>query len=284
MILMSNNQWKCDTNRPAWIAMGEDCSAEGRVGGLVRAYKEILPDVIGLQEVSMHMEDLMMQQLRSFTAEDGSSVHYDLITGGDTPILYRDDKLLLVASGFFRYGESIPGFGGSFNNSGTKSYAYGVFRDLATGKMFALMSTHLWWKDSNPESKHYQPYSDEARAYQIKLAISKMDEVLAEYKCPGVIMGDFNAIMGSQCLNAVEEKGWIEAHTITEGERDETRGHHPCGDFGYIRNEPGVFAQAIDHIIVEKNTSMRVHSYLRLTDEWFDKVSDHYPLFIDVTL
>jgi hypothetical protein len=29
---------------------------------------------------------------------------------------------------------------------------------------------------------------------------------------------------------------------------------------------------------------MRVHSYLRLTDEWFDKVSDHYPLFIDVTL
>ena len=84
MILMSNNQWKCDTNRPAWIAMGEDCSAEGRVGGLVRAYKEILPDVIGLQEVSMHTEDLMMQQLRSFTAEDGSSVHYDLITGGDT--------------------------------------------------------------------------------------------------------------------------------------------------------------------------------------------------------
>ena len=27
MRLMSNNQWKCDKNREAWIERGEDCSA-----------------------------------------------------------------------------------------------------------------------------------------------------------------------------------------------------------------------------------------------------------------
>ena len=232
----------------------------------------------------MRMEDLMLDHLRSFTAENGESVHYDLITGGDTPILYRDDKLLLIASGFFRYDEAVPGYEGCFNNSGTKSYAWGVFREIATGKMFALMSTHLWWKHEDPSDPHYQPFSAEARAYQISLAIREMNKVLAEYKCPGVIMGDFNAIMGSQCLNAVYENGWQEAHDVTTGERDETRGHHPCGDFGYIRNEPGTFAQAIDHIIIEKNSTLRVNSYLRLTDEWYDKVSDHYPVYIDVTL
>lgn len=281
---MSNNQWKCDQNRPAWIAMGEDCSAEGRVGGLVRAYKEVLPDVIGLQEVSMHMEDLMMAQLRSFKLEDGSDVHYDLVTGGDTPILYRDDRLLLIASGFFRYNEHIPGYEGCFNNSGTKSYTYGVFQEIATGKRFALMTTHLWWKSSNPESSHYQAHSDVARAYQIKLAIDRMNGILEEYSCPGVIMGDFNAAMGSLCMDAVDEKGWVEAHCVTRGERDETRGHHPCGDSGYSRSEPGTFEQAIDHIIIQKGSPFLVHSYKRLTDEWFDKVSDHYPLYIDVTL
>ena len=61
MILMSNNQWKCDENNDIWRAMGEDCSAEARVKGLVRAYRRILPEVMGLQEVSGRMAALMMR-------------------------------------------------------------------------------------------------------------------------------------------------------------------------------------------------------------------------------
>ena len=282
--LMSNNQWKCDANRPVWIANGEDCSAEARVDGLVRAYKQALPDVIGLQEVSMHMEDLMMARLRSFTTDGGEGVRYDLITGGDTPILYRCDRLLLIASGFFRYDESIPGYEGCFNNSGTKSYTYGVFQRLEDGKRFALMSTHLWWKSANPERPNYQPHSNIARACQINLAIRKMNEVLREFDCPGVIMGDFNAAMGSLCMNAVDEAGWTEAYYVTLGEREDSKGHHPCGDNGYSRTEPGRFEEAIDHIIVEKNSPIRVNAYKRITDAWFDPVSDHYPLYIDVEL
>ena len=284
MILMSNNQWKCDQNNDIWKARGENCSAEARVQGLLRAYKQILPDVIGLQEVSMCMEDLMMAQLRSFEGADGEKVQYDLITGGDTPILYRVDRLTLLSSGFFRYAESIPGYEGCFNNSGTKSYAYGVFRENASKKCFALMSTHLWWKSSNPEAVNYQPYSNIARAHQIGLAIRKMEEVLVEFQCPGVIMGDFNAAMGSMCMDAVSRAGWIEAHDIARGERDETCGHHPCGPRGYSRNEGGTFEKAIDHIILQKDTSIIVNSYKRLTDEWFDKISDHYPLYIDIQI
>lgn len=284
MILMSNNQWKRDTNHPAWAQIGEDCSAECRVKGLVRAYRQALPHVIGLQEVSMHMTDLMMQEMRIFQTENGETIHYDLITGGDTPILYRNDLLMLLSSGFFRYEETIPGLEGSFNNGGTKSYTWGIFEEKETGKRFALMSTHLWWKSSRPESKRYQPHSNVARACQITLAIEEMEAVLKKFHCPGVIVGDFNAAMGSLCLDAVEKAGWVEAHEVTLGERDETKGHHPCSGDGFSRDEPGDFAHAIDHIIVQKNSSIRVEKYLRITEEWFDKISDHYPLYIDAVL
>ena len=284
MLLMSNNQWKCDKNQDAWIAIGEDCSAEGRVDGLVRSYLDVMPDVIGLQEVSLHMADLMMEKMRAVTLPDGNVAKYEYISGGDTPIVYRRDKLLLVESGFFRYSEDVPGYEGKFNNSETKSYAYGVFKDRADGKMFVLMSTHLWWKSSNPASSAYLEGSDEARAYQIMQASAKMDELMDKYHCPGIIMGDFNARMDSYCLKALQWAGWREVHDLALGDCDQTRGHHPCGPKGYARVDMGLFEQAIDHIMLKNGDNVKINHFRRVTDEYFDKVSDHYPLYIDVTL
>lgn len=279
MIIMSNNQWKCDYNTPDWEARGEDCSAESRVDGLVRAYQQVTPDVLGIQEASVHMNELLMRQMTAYDHE-GEPVRYELITGGDTPILYRSDKLLLLESGFFRYDESIPGFEGSFNNSGTKSYAFGVFEEKATERRFVLMTTHLWWKSSDPASRDYQAHSDEARAEQIRLAIRRLEEITAKYACPGFLMGDLNAVMDSPCLRAAQELGWVDAHDVAQGRRDETRGHHPCGPKGYQRVEKGAFAQAIDHILVKTGSPVSVGDYLRIDAPWFDSVSDHYPLYL----
>lgn len=283
MILMSNNQWKCDYNNDTWRAMREDCSAEARVKGLVRAYKAVMPDVLGLQEVSLRMAALMMEAMDTITLPDGSAARYEYISGGDTPIVYRRDKLKLLESGFFRYDEAVPGLEGSFNNGETKSYCFGVFEDRTSGGRFALMSTHLWWKSSHPESPHYQAGSNEARAYQIRLACARMDEAMAKYACPGVLMGDFNASVNSLCLDAAREAGWLEVHDLAPaGDRDETRGHHPCGPKGFERNDPGAFEQAIDHIMIKNAPRAKVKYFRRLTDEWFDRISDHYPLYIDV--
>ncbi|MBE6607152.1 MAG: hypothetical protein E7633_01155 [Ruminococcaceae bacterium] len=284
MILMSNNQWKCDYNNEMWRSIGEDCSAEGRVGGLVRAYLEIMPDVIGLQEVSVHMADLMMEKMKRVELPDGTVARYEYISGGDTPIVYRSDKLLLIESGFFRYSEDVPGYEGKFNNFETKSYAYGVFKDRKDGSTFALMTTHLWWMSSNPTSPYYQNGSDEARAYQIMQASAKMDELMAKYSCTGIIMGDFNATMSSYALDALQWAGWREVHYLATGDSDATRGHHPCGPNGYKRVDMGTFDQAIDHIMLKNGDNVKVNYFRRLTDEYFDKVSDHYPLYVDITM
>ncbi len=284
MILMSNNQWRYDENNDVWRAMGEDCSAESRVKGLVRAYKAVLPDILGLQEVSIRMGMLMMEQLDTVALPDGGTARYEYISGGDTPIVYRRDRLKLLESGFFRYTEDVPGLEGSFNNVETKSYCWGVFEDRQTGTRLALMSTHLWFKSSDPAKVSYQAGSDEARAYQITQAFGRMNGVMAEYACPGVLMGDLNARMGSPCLEALRADGWEEVHDIAEGDCDDTRGHHPCGPKGFARTEPGSFDQAIDHILVKNRGGAKVLYFRRLTDEWFDKISDHYPLYVDLAL
>lgn len=279
MRLMSNNQWKCDKNNDAWRARGEDCSAEARVGGLVRAYNEILPDVMGLQEVSSHMAELMMAELAKTSGAD-----YEYISGGDTPMVYRRDTLRLRELGFFRYSEAVPGLDGSFNNGGTKSYTFGVFEQKDGDATFAVMSTHLWWKSSDPSSAHYQKGSNEARAYQIRLACERMNGIMQKYGCPGIIMGDLNASVNSLCLETAFADGWREVHDLAVDFRDETRGHHPCGPSGYSRGDAGEFCRAIDHILVKGDCESAVRSFHRFNPEWFDRISDHYPLYVDIDL
>ena len=99
MLIMSNNIWKCDDNLPSWKEKGGDCSAEVRSKGLLRVYRELLPDVLGLQESSVKMADLLMAGLADCPDGDGGIARYELITGGDTPIVYRQDKLKLIESG-----------------------------------------------------------------------------------------------------------------------------------------------------------------------------------------
>ena len=137
--IMSHNVWKNDKNLPAWVEKGEDCSAVTRAKGMVRVYNETLPDIIGFQEMSQ----LMADEIISGLADLGK--HYALINGGDTPILYLQDRFELIDSDFLLYPTEIPNFEGKFNNSGTKSYCVAVFRDKTDGKKLIFMSPYMFF-------------------------------------------------------------------------------------------------------------------------------------------
>jgi len=185
--IMSHNVWKCDYNNPAWEAKGENCSAAVRAKGMVRVYTETKPDIIGCQEMSFIMADEIIRGL----SDEGQ--RYALLWGRDTPILYRQERLELLDSDFMLYPTEFPGWEGEFNNGGTKSWCIAVFRDKSDGKKLIFMSTHLWWMSSNPASKSYQAGSDEARVYQLNLAMDRMEKFRTDYDCPIVIVGDLNA-------------------------------------------------------------------------------------------
>ena len=168
--IMSHNVWKCDNNLPAWEEKGEDCSAAVRAKGMIRVYIETQPDIIGFQEMSFVMADHIIRGL----AEQGQ--RYALLWGRDTPILYRQDRLELLDSDFLLYPTEFPGWEGKFNNGATKSWCIAVFRDKTDDRKLIFMSTHLWWMSSDPTSKNNQAGSDEARVYQLNMAMDRLEQ------------------------------------------------------------------------------------------------------------
>ena len=273
---MSNNQWKNDEN--LWEAEGLDCSAAARAVGFAEAYTELAPDVVGLQEVSGRMIEELMERLAE------RDVPYALLWGRDTPILYRSDKLELTDSRHALYPDSVPGLDGIYNNKKTKSYTIARFRCKEDGASFVFVSTHLWWKSSNPESRTYYPGSDEARAYQIELVISEVDRFCRGDGCPVVIVGDFNARYDSNVIEYAKSRGFVHAYDVAVEYVDETNGHHPCGKAGYAPYEPKPAACSIDHIILRDCPSGFVRRFDRYYPESFWGLSDHFPLYIDAEL
>lgn len=275
--LMSNNQWKNDDN--LWEHLGLDCSAAARARGFAAAYAETAPDVIGLQEISGRMIEELMEAFSEIGEE-----RYSLLWGRDTPILYRSDKFELVDSRFSLHPEAVPGLDGIYNNRKTKSYTVAVFRCKEDGKRFVFVSTHLWWKSSNPTSRNYYPGSDEARVYQLGLVLSTAEELAEKYSCPAVIVGDFNARYDSETVQSALPRGFLHAHDIAAEYADETNGHHSCGKSGFEPYDPRPFVCSIDHILVRGAPEGFVRRFDRYYPESFYALSDHFPMYIDVEL
>lgn len=276
--LMSTNQWACDQNKPAWEAMGEDCSYSVRMPGFLKYYMETKPDILGLQEVTAKMADKLM---RLFCEED---LPYALLWGRDTPIIYRTDLFELIDSKFLVYPDEFPGHEGCFNNSKTKSYNMGVFRIKESGKLIILMTTHLWYKSGNPAAKSYQPYSDEARAYQLGLAMDCLDKYQAKYNCPAVIMGDMNAQRDKPCIQLALSRGFAHGYDVAVEHRDEGNGHHYCFPDGFKGYTPSAATNAIDHILVRGFEEGAIRTYDRYAPEYYMKLSDHIPVWIDAEI
>ena len=284
MIIMSNNLWNRDTNSDAWAEKGEDCSADCRVEGLVKAYTSVMPDILGFQEMSRHMEMRIMQRMRRTALPDGTEARYEIVTGGYTPILFRNDRLLLLESGHRVYPTAFAPYEGVFNDVYSKGYTYGVFEERDSGKRVIVLTTHLWWKSSDPTKKNHQKGSDEARAYQILLASEKADSLISEYACPAVLMGDLNDKLGSPCLNAAKGAGWLETHSLCTGERCDSRGYHYCFPDGWRHDPPGEYENAIDHILIKNPGRTEIRRFCRFMEPFFERLSDHFPVYIEAGL
>ena len=276
--IMSNNLWYCNENRPAWAAKGLDCSAAVRAEGFCKVYAILKPDVIGLQEYSALMAGELMQRLPAHR------LHYTLLWGHDTPILYRSDLFDLVDSAYLNYPEAFPGHDGCFNNGQTKSYLAAVLRCKCDGQPLLVATTHLWWKSGNPDSPIYQPHSAEARAYQLGLLMDKIDALQEKYNCPAIMLGDFNAGYDSPTVQSAFARGWLHAHDTASVYADEGNGHHPCDDSGFLPYDPREFRFSLDQIMHRGAPDGFVLRFDRYAGDEYMALSDHLPVWADVAL
>ena len=276
--LMSHNIWNCDNNLPAWQAKGEDCSAQARMPGMVRVYRETSPDIIGLQEVSLLQADLLLRGL----LDDGQ--RYAMLWGKFTPVIYRQDRLELVESEFYTYPEEMDGWDGEFNDVKSKSCSIAVFRDKQDGKLLVFATTHLWWKNNDPKAKNYQAGSDEARVYQLNMTMDRLEAYHEKYGCPVVLVGDLNSKYNSPVIQNALAREFEHAHNIAVEFADEDWGYHYCFGDGYKPYEPAPFEKAIDHILVKYAPAGFVRRFKRYTPDYYLPLSDHSPVFADVVL
>lgn len=270
--IMSSNIWWCDVNRPEWEAQGLDCSAAHRAPGLYRMYRETAPDIIGLQECSARMAHQLMAQ---FAENDAP---YTLIWGRDTPILYRRDKFELVDSRVHIYPEEVPGLEGSFNNLKTKAYCIAVLRSKESGQYLIFATTHLWYK-----SDARQPFSEDAKAWQLERLMDAVEALRETYGAPAVIVGDMNTWPTGKAVQAALARGYVHAHEAATEHADETRGMHRCGDTGFDAFlQEGGFATSLDHILIKGEVA--VSRFERCCPDYFFPLSDHSPAWIDAEI
>lgn len=272
--LMGQNVWNCTGNLPTWEEKGLDCSSAVRMRGHVKILAELLPDILGGQEVNMQMQlDLKMNCIEN-------NLPYTIIWGNMTPIVYRADKLELLDTEYLLYPARVDGYEGSFNDVRSKSCNVGVFRTKEDGKVFVFATTHLWWKSSEA-----QPGSAEVRRMQLSMATALVKKYQAKYgSCPAVIVGDLNAGYYAQALRwALEEGGWQHAHDVAVEYRHEGKGFNGCGVHpGVWQDEP--FEKALDHILVRDIPEGAVRRFDRYCAEDYVYLSDHAPVYIDLKL
>lgn len=277
--IMTHNQWRFDNNRPEWEKIGCDCSAEVRAKGFSRVYKELLPDLIGCQEVSFKMLDCLLRDAKS------ANLNYAVVWGRETPILYNPEKFELLDCDFDLFPLTIDGFEGTFNNYQTKSWAVGVFRIKENGKTFIFANTHLWWMSSDPTHEYYQPHSDEARVHQLSIVNQVIERYYEKYACPVILAGDFNSNYHSPAMDYMLKNGFTHSHSLATDYADQTEGYHACGPFGFSTEYSNrTFEFAIDHLMLKHNDCIAVKRFERYSPPYYLPLSDHSPAFIDVEI
>ena len=277
--ILDDNIWDYskDTIPPAWQAIGEDPRDFVRAPQFERLITEYMPDVFALQEYSSHMhaEFYPRVQKAGYVIAWESKEDWN-----NTPIFYYPDTQELLYVYYHKYTPE------QWCNHGSKSFTSAVFKRKSDDKVYALINTHLWWK-----SDKAQPGSTMARAAQIRLMLAEAEIIKAKYgNIPVFVVGDMNCEEKTVPIQQFIQEGFIPCYKVATTYGDNNNGHHICGPSdGYSvksrRKGPDRETGAIEHCLIrdtEGKTEIKVFDCIM--EEYTVKLTDHYPLLIDIRL
>lgn len=235
----------------------------GKTGWFYRAdliiddIEEQKPGIIGFQESTKWHYSYLVDSLKGYD----SVITYrdEAFNSEGCPIFYNTELYTLVDKGSFWLSETPEVMSKSWGAQYNRVCSYVILTDNSTGKNFVVFNTHL------------SHVSDEARINGIKVVLDKISEFGS---LPAVIMGDFNAVEGSETYNSVTEN-FLDAKYQTENTSDS----HTYNGWG----APEKY-QRIDYFMVSK-TGFKVNSYNVLSGIRNGVyISDHCPITLEVNL
>lgn len=223
--------------------------AASRSDGVTTIINALDVDVLSLQEMSKGWFSELHDKL---TLSYVSPVR-TVFSGNMTTILYNKSTLSLICKGERAYS--------NLNDSRLRRFVWAQFKDKKTGIYFIVANTHL----DLSRGDNSTPLS------QAKEMLSLTEELHKKYSCPIFITGDFNSDKSSQSLLTSSAVYQLINTCFSDCENDAL--FKKSG----IRKSTDKYM--VDHIFTYENES--ISAFCLLSYEGFEKLSDHYPLYID---
>lgn len=277
--ILNDNIWDYskDTIPPAWQKIGEDPRDFVRAPQFARLMTDYMPDILTIQEYSSHMHAEFYPRINTAGYVIAWESKEDW---NNTPIFYYPDTQELLYVNYHKYTPE------QWCNRGTKSFTSAVLKRKSDGKVFAVINTHLWWKGD-----HVQPGSTMARAAQVRLMMAEAEIIKAKFGLiPIFVTGDMNCEEKTVPMQQFIAEGYIPCYKAATTYGDNNNGHHICApNDGYSvksrRKGPDRETGAIDHcFILDKSGNTEVKVFDCIMEEYLVKLTDHYPLLIDIKL
>lgn len=216
-------------------------------------------DIFGVQEAFKHMLD-GIAELKEYDyigeGRDGGD------EGEHSAIIYRKDKLTLLASGNFWFSETPDKVGLGWDATCcNRICSWGKFREKVSGKVFFFFNSH------------FDHQGVVARRESAKLLLKKIKQIAG--RSTVFSTGDYNATPESEPMQILVNDGLL---TDSYKQSDQP----PYGTYGTYNGwsikKQGT-DERIDHIHVTKN--VRILKYGTLNDLPYGRFpSDHYPIMV----
>ena len=231
-------------------------------------------DVLLLQEVGAEWHrslDPMLEQM-GYTAvptKGEGELSGVTATQNYTPVWYRANLLRLIDYGYDQF-ESVKTRPDG-NLSSSKSFTWALLEEKATGKKFAVISTHYTWHASDVTGNKLR--TDDAT--EVMAAVGKIE---ATYGVPVVVMGDMNCVPNSDPYKVMASGNLKDARYCAAEKFGTTLNTwHKLGE------EPGSSGSILDHYFVS-TIGLTAKLYQIMKNDYILKTTDHLPLSVDIAL
>lgn len=235
---------------------------------------EILPDVITMQECSPTLSRIGDYPMPVVLQPEYLEVLPEKAGLNFTPVFYREATLKLLEGGYFPFEGK--------NDEDSKSATWAVFEEKATGKRFAMISTHFWFKAADE--------SDNQQRMENARAVCKVAKELDEkYNIPVLVAGDLNSSNHTgQGMGGYDEfirQGMKDVRYVAKASCDtDTLHNYPVhdGTGRYISTDEPYCT--LDYVFVSKEDAMSIESFGVETTQKALLSSDHCPLIVKFEL
>lgn len=217
------------------------------------------PDVVAVQEMSDQWYCCIMKNKGSYR------MLYPLTSGAllrMTALLYNSDTVTLLEQGQTVYSQR--------DNARLRRIAWGLFEDKKSKQQYVVTSTHLDLIREGQEISELKVMNTQAQE-----EVKQAQTLCERFHCPVFSAGDFNAMDHGGYDEVYDAPSVYEylSDTLTDTKKKAKK--KTAG------NAKKVSAPTYDHIFLCGEAV--IHRYTILSDHAMDAMSDHYPIFIDVS-